>query len=329
MSAERAIEAAMREAGLDTTASSMRSLSGGCIHDVREVVLDGGERIVAKISPAESLPLFAEEAHGLRALAATNSVLVPSPLTVFASGDHAVLLLSHLPPGRADAATWRQFGRELASLHARSAPDSFRGRETASARRYGFEIDNHIGATPQVNRWCDDWVEFNSLHRLGFQLKLARDRGLLRDEESRAIQNVIDRLDRFIPRDPFSSLLHGDLWCGNALASVDPMTGQPRIALIDPACSYGDGLADLAMMRLFGGFPAACFNAYFEERQQGNESTSQQQSKPLAASRGSKDDMDRRIAVYQLYHALNHLNIFGRGYVDQALSLARGLASSP
>jgi fructosamine-3-kinase len=191
----------------------------------------------------------------------------------------------------------RRRGAELAALHACTDP---RGRG------YGFDGENHIGTTPQPNSWCADWVEFNAVHRLGHQLRLARDGGSLLAGEAQSFERVIDRLDSLLPRHPRPGLLHGDLWSGNALPTSGGAAGG-RVALIDPACSFGDGWADIAMMRLFGGFPPACFEAY-------------------AAANPDRDGLEERLAVYQLYHLLNHVNIFGRGYAAQALALAARLA---
>jgi fructosamine-3-kinase len=264
---------------------------------VLEVTVAGGRRFVAKLNDARQVGLFEEEAAGLEALSRTQTVLVPEPLAALAEGSASVLLMTAITPGRAGGDTWRRFGRELAALHAVEAP---------SGNRYGFDMDNHCGMTPQPNPWCDDWVTFNAEHRIGHQLRLAAGRGLLNKNEARRLEQLIDRLDRVIPRRPKPALLHGDLWSGNALPAEDE--GAERIAVIDPACSYGDGWADIAMMKLFGGFSSACFEAY-------------------AAETHDRDGVDDRIAVYQLYHVLNHVNLFGRGYAGQAMSLVSSLGA--
>ena len=298
MIAPAAIDAALRAAGLPASIVSMRDLSGGCVHHVIEVILADGRALVAKCSSNRNLGWFEQERASLDALAATSTVRVPQALAVVAHGSSAVLLMTAIPPGRADDRAWRQFGRELAALHAAPTP----------GRGYGFDHDNHLGSTPQPNAWRDDWVEFNAVNRLGHQVRLARRANLLSTDESRRIEAVISRLDRLIPRRPRPALLHGDLWSGNALPAVAPgrETGGGRIAVIDPACSIGDGWADIAMMRLFGGFPDSCFDEY-------------------AANINDHDDIAGRIAVYQLYHLLNHLNLFGRGYAAQAMSIAARL----
>jgi protein-ribulosamine 3-kinase len=299
-----AVRQALTETGRPTAISAIRDLSGGCIHRVIEVTLEGGEKLVAKLNSASNQQLFVEEAHGLRTLAATRrgpvsgpgTVMTPQPLATLVHKNTAVLLMTAIqsPRSSVDQSTWARFGAELAALHQSSAGD-----------RYGFEIDNHIGSTFQPNSWSDDWVDFNAVNRLGFQLETARSQGLLDARDSDRVQSVIDRLDEFIPRRPKPALLHGDLWSGNALPGTGP-DGSPRIAVIDPACSIGDGWADIAMMRLFGGFPQSCLDAY-------------------ASNVDDHDDVETRIAMYQLYHVLNHANIFGAGYVEQAMGLAARL----
>jgi fructosamine-3-kinase len=290
MSVNEALKVALRTAGTDARIVRTRDLSGGCIHQVVSLTLDDGSRIVAKINRADQIRVFEEEVNGLKALAATRTVLVPFPLVVCTHGNVAVLLMNEIDLAPASNASWTRLGEELAALHHAPAGD-----------RYGFDIDNHIGSTVQPNSWHDDWVEFNTVNRLGFQLDLAVQSDLLDAAEAKTIQIVIDHLERFIPRNPKPALLHGDLWSGNSLPATDD-----RIAVIDPACSIGDGWADVAMMKLFGGFPQTCLDAH-------------------ARNQSDRDNIEQRMAVYQLYHVLNHVNIFGRGYVGQAISLARTL----
>jgi len=281
---------ALRAAGIRDAIASIEPLSGGCISCVHRVVLGSGKSLVMKSGGADTRRPFEEEAAGLRAIAQKDAVPVPEPIGVYAVSGRSALLMSYLPPGRATARGWEKFGCELARLHAADA-----------GPRYGFEIDNHLGATRQVNEWHDDWVEFNRVNRFMFQHRLAREHGLVRPDESRLIDRMIDRLDVLLPRRPRPSLVHGDLWSGN----VVPTLGG-RIAVIDPAPSVGDGWADIAMMRLFGGVPDRCFDAY-------------------ASSVENRGDVKTQIAVYQVYHLLNHVNIFGRSYLGQMLSAVRRL----
>ncbi len=290
MNERRPIEGALRAAGLTAPLLEVRALQGGCIHRVRSVRLGGGMHLVAKVAAEADGALLQEEACGLVAIGATKTVLVPRVVGVGVHDGAAVLLMSAMEPHAADDGAWMRFGEDLAALHA-----------AGGAQAYGFEHDNHLGATPQPNGWCDDWVRFNAERRLGHQLGLARRRGLLDRREAGRVEQVIARLADLLPAHPRPSLLHGDLWSGNALPSAGA-DGSIRIAVIDPACSFGDGWADIAMMRLFGGFPESCFESY-------------------AAAAGEAPGVAERIAVYQLYHALNHVNLFGRGYVAMVMGL--------
>lgn len=289
MAGRQVIAPALRSIGRSEPIESLRPLSGGCIHQATLVTLRGGDTLVVKCG-REAAPLFHEEALGLNALAATRTIPVPQPLGVWEDGDAAALLMTYVPPAPATERSWRRLGEELAALH-----------QSPAGERYGFHIDNHLGLTPQPNAWCDDWVEFNRRHRLGFQIERADAAGLLLANEVVELRHLLDRLDHLLPRRPRPALLHGDLWSGNALPTLDE-----RVAVIDPAPSVGDGWADIAMMRLFGGFPHACLDAY-------------------AQCVDDHEDVDTRIAVYQLYHLLNHLNLFGRGYAGQVMEIVRRL----
>jgi len=260
---------------------------------VVRVDLADGTTVVAKANRVSLAPLFDEESEGLLALAKTDTVLVPTPIGVSDQGEVAVFLMTWIESGRPDSAAWEEFGRDLASLHG-----------VVQSSGYGFHRDNHIGTTMQPNGWTDDWVEFNRHHRIGFQIELAARTDKLATPERKTLEKLNDRLGEWLPSNPPPALLHGDLWSGNGLPATHE--GRPRIAVVDPAPYVGDGWADIAMMKLFGGFPEECHRAYAE-------------------SVSDHDDIAERIAIYQLYHVLNHVNIFGASYLGQALAIARSL----
>lgn len=283
------IERAMEACGLRSGIEGITSLSGGCIAEVRRIELHSGENIVAKLSPDTGR--LQEEADGLAALASTSTVVVPHVLGV-AEG---ALFLEYLAPGKAAADDWRMFGEQLAALH-----------HAEVGERYGLDHDNHLGNTPQRNDIHDDWVDFNRTCRFQPLRTMLKGRSLASSEEVGMLDRFIQAMGELIPSRPQPSLLHGDLWGGNAMA-----TREKGIAVIDPAISVGDGLADIAMMQLFGGFPQACFDAYQD------------------ASHVSLADQDvqTRLEVYRLYHVLNHWVLFGRGYAEQAMGLVRSLCA--
>lgn len=296
MNVRELISAAVAHAGVQESVREITPLAGGCIHRVMRVDLASGTSVVAKIASAAHASLLEEERAGLRALREAGAVRVPEPIALYAARDASVLLTEFLPAGSPTAESWRRFGEDLAALHQREA-----------GARYGFDHDNHLGLSPQPNAWHDDWVEFSRVCRLGHQLVLAKKNALLTPAETQRIERVIQRLDQLIPRRPKPALLHGDLWSGNALPTVDT-AGHERIAVIDPACSIGDGYSDIAMMQLFGGFPRAVYEAY-------------------DANTSDREQRQTRIAVYQLYHVLNHVNLFGRSYAAQAMSIAHSLGA--
>jgi fructosamine-3-kinase len=196
------------------------------------------------------------------------------------------LLLEDLAPAAKSSTYWVDFGRQLAALHNKMGD------------RFGFEHDNYIGSTPQPNPWTADGYTFFAEQRLLYQAQLARRRNLLDGRETRMVETVVGKLRDLVPEQP-ACLIHGDLWSGNALADAN---GNP--ALIDPAAHFGWAEAELGMTQLFGGFPAAFYGAYEEAR-------------PLEAG------WQQRLPLYNLYHLLNHLNLFGSGYHAQVMGTLR------
>ncbi len=256
-------------------------VGGGCINTAWR--LEGaGRRYFVKLNAAEQLDMFEAEAQGLREMADTGTVRVPEPIAWGTSGVQAYLAMEYLPTGPETSVAMERFGRELARMHRHTQP------------RFGWHRDNTIGSTPQVNTPSADWSAFWRAQRLGFQLELAARNGY-RGSLQRKGEALLDSFPGlFRGHSPAPSLLHGDLWSGNCAVGAD---GAPLI--FDPAVYYGDREADLAMTELFGGFSAAFYAAYREEW-------------PLDAG------YELRKVLYNLYHVLNHLNLFGGGYRSQA-----------
>lgn len=284
----REINAALTDAGLAVAANaSPRPVSGGDISAAWRLETERGA-VFLKTGPSSSFDMFSAEAEGLEALAAPGAIRVPGVVACGVAGDAAFVALEWLHLGRTSRDTEVLLGEQLAALH-RSTADSF-----------GWHRDNTIGLTPQRNDRSDNWVDFFREQRLGFQLRLAADNGFtgaLQEQGAR----LMKRLPAFFEsRSPEPSLLHGDLWGGN-WASCD---GDPVI--FDPAVYYGDRETDLAMTRLFGGFGRAFYNAY-------------ESAWPLQS--GHRE----RCELYQLYHVLNHLNLFGSGYLGRAQDLIQRL----
>jgi fructosamine-3-kinase len=241
--------------------------------------------LFVKIAPAAQLPMFEAEADGLRELQRAEAVRVPSVLALDIADDLSFLALEWIDLGGSASAASACFGEQLARQH------------RVTAERFGWHRDNTIGSTPQINTRSTSWPEFFRERRLRYQLDLAAQNGYRGRLQERGAC-LLERMDVFFTdHRPQPSLLHGDLWGGNF--GVDA-SGTPVI--YDPAVYYGDREADIAMTHLFGGFSPAFYRAY-------------ESAWPLPASARA------RVTLYNLYHVLNHLNLFGGGYESQSLSM--------
>jgi protein-ribulosamine 3-kinase len=254
---------------------------GGSINECYHWPCRGGALFV-KVAPRARLPDFEAEVAGLAELEAARAVRVPRVLAVGYTDAAAFLALEWITAGARSPDCERRLGEGLARLHAVSAP------------RFGWTRDNTIGRTPQANAWMDDWAEFFRERRLRPQLARAVAGGYAQMLEAPG-QRLLESLHLLLAgHRPSPSLLHGDLWGGNWLASEDI---EPVV--FDVAVYYGDRETDLAMTRLFGGFGNAFYKAY-------------EGVTPPAAGEPMRRDL------YNLYHVLNHANLFGAGYARQA-----------
>lgn len=290
MSDTTAISRCLTQAlGHPCTVTAAEPAGGGCINQAL-VVRTATERYFVKLNRPDLADMFLAEADGLRELLAAGALRAPRPIGTGTNG-HAFLVLEYLGLGADRGTSQEQLGQRLAALH----------RCTQS--RFGWRRDNTIGSTPQPNTEHADWVEFWRVCRLNHQLTLAARNGHGRALGARGAQ-LSERLDDFFTDyRPAPSLLHGDLWSGNYGVLAD---GEPVI--FDPAVYYGDREADLAMTELFGGFAARFYSAYDETWPRD----------PGYAVRKH---------LYNLYHVLNHLNLFGGSYLAQAVRLIDGLLS--
>jgi fructosamine-3-kinase len=266
-------------------------VTGGCIHECFRWTTSAGPLFV-KLAPTGRAWILDAERDGLERLAAAGVVRVPAVRAAGMAGEREFLALEWLELRPAGRETDSRLGADLARLHSVTGPS------------FGLPRDNAIGATPQRNAESGDWAAFWRDRRLGPQLALAErngERGRLLERGRRLLECVGDF---FAGHAPAPSLLHGDLWAGNR-ASLEG--GAPVV--FDPAVYYGDAEADVAMTVLFGGFSPAFAAAYAAER-------------PLAAGAAARRDL------YNLYHVLNHLNLFGGGYRSQAESMIDGLLAA-
>ncbi len=250
-----------------------QSVGGGCINHASRIRASTGMTFFLKTNHSAPADMFSGEAGGLTALQAPGGAHIPTP---YLHGSD-FLLMEDLSPAARRPDYWPVFGRQLALLH------------NQTQARFGFFHDNYIGSTPQPNHWTEDGYSFFLEQRLMFQARMAHQSGLLPFDEVDQVERLARRLPDLIPVQP-ASLIHGDLWSGNAITDAG---GWP--ALIDPAVHYGWAEAELAMTALFGSFPDTFYRAYQEIR-------------PL------EKNFRHRFPIYNLYHLLNHLNLFGLSY---------------
>jgi fructosamine-3-kinase len=265
--------------GQDFAIANTKSVGGGCINQGYRVSGNGTEYFV-KLNQASQVEMFAAEAIGLKQMYATQTITVPQPICWGTADNSSYIVLQWLDLGGGNSQSWTEMGRQLAAMHREGTNESF-----------GWERNNTIGSTPQINTWTDNWADFFAQHRIGYQLKLAKRRGGNFGDTNQVIRVVRDKL---ADRQPQASLVHGDLWSGNAAITND---GKPVI--LDPATYYGDRETDIAMTELFGGFPKAFYHGYNEVWQ-------------------LDSGYQQRKSIYNLYHVLNHFNLFGGGYGNQA-----------
>lgn len=262
-------------------------LSGGSINEAVVLTSDQG-RYFVKRNAADRAHMFIAEAEGLRALTRTQTIRVPKIVCCGATAETSYLVLEYLDLKRGSAVSDEKLGQQLAALH------------QVTHSTFGWHEDNTIGSTRQPNSWADSWIDFWRTRRIGFQLELSRQNGY----ERLAVkgERLLDRLERlFADHVCAPSLCHGDLWSGNVGATP---AGEPIV--FDPAVYYGDRETDIAMSQLFGGFTDAFYAAY-------------QEAWPLPAG------YELRRSLYNLYHVLNHVNLFGGSYSVQAERLIERL----
>ncbi len=278
--------------GESTKIIKKERIAGGDINEACGLDLSDGSRIFMKYNAKRNLSFFTAEAAGLSAIAKTGVMGTPRILcsgTDQEDGGCSFLLMEFITGGKAVKNYWETFARELAAMHKAGTAG------LVSGGNYGFAKDNYIGAGKQSNTACDSFVDFFREYRLKPQFKRAA--AYFDERDSEKIAALLEHLGDILVEPEHPSLLHGDLWAGNVIRGNDG-----KAWLIDPAVYVGHAEADLAMTELFGGFPAAFYSAYKE-------------AAPLQSGYENRRDL------YNLYHLLNHLNLFGRGY----LSSVRGI----
>jgi fructosamine-3-kinase len=256
-----------------------KSVSGGCINQGYQIS-NGEQTYFVKLNQASQIQMFEAEFFGLQQMFSTQTIRIPKPICWGIADNSSYIVLEWLEMGSGNSKSWQELGKNLAKLH-----------KTTSQQGFGWDLNNTIGSTPQINTWTNNWAEFYTKHRLGYQFQQALRRGGNFPQHQQLLAVIPQLLADYQPQ---PSLVHGDLWGGNAGFTS---TGEPVI--FDPATYYGDREVDIAMTELFGGFPAEFYQGYNQEF-------------PLDSG------YNQRKTLYNLYHIINHFNLFGGGYNSQA-----------
>lgn len=260
-------------------------VGGGCINECVKLQTNIGI-FFAKWNGAKRFPGMMEaEAKGLELLRSARAIRIPEVIRVGEEGGNQYLVLEWMESKGRNRDFWWKFGVGLAQLH----------KNTTSA--FGLDHDNYIGSLPQRNRQHSSWEDFFIRERLEPMVRLARNDQRIGSSASKAFDRFFSKVGALFPKEP-PALLHGDLWSGNFLETG----GDP--VLVDPAVYYGHREVDLAMTRLFGGFPPELYESYHREYQLEN-------------------GWERRLDLYNLYPLMVHVNLFGGSYWNQAEAILK------
>jgi protein-ribulosamine 3-kinase len=283
------IEHIEQTTGRPFSVGQQQLMGGGSINDAFLLTGENGQQYFVKTNRTGKKAMFEAEALGLQEIASSHTIKVPKSVCIGENQAQSYIVLEYLDmTGRADQ---QLLGEQLAAMHHNTA------------EQFGWKINNTIGATFQPNDWMDDWLRFWSEQRLGFQLQLAAQNGYGGELQSLGEKLLLEMPKLFNGSEIKASMLHGDLWGGNVAGLKD---GTPVI--FDPAFYYGDREADLAMTYVFGGFAPDFYASY-------------QNAFPL------DDGFAVRKTFYNIYHIINHLNLFGGGYHGQAIYMLEQVLS--
>lgn len=274
--------------GQNVVISQMRNLGGGCINNASKLETNCGNFFLKWNANCQS-DIFVREAESLKELkkAAADFLTIPEVYAFKEVNDTpGFLILEYLENKGSSFNSDEKLGRGLARIH------QYKSSE------FGFYNNNYCGSTLQNNSWKAGWTEFFRENRLRFLLKLIEKEKPLPASEMLIYEKLLDRIPVLIPNDSVPVLIHGDLWSGNYMISANGP------ALIDPASYYADREMEFAIITMFGGFSQRFYDAYNEVN-------------PLP------HDWRSRNSLYQLYHILNHYYLFGGGYRNQGLQIAK------
>lgn len=275
--------------GTTVFADGVSPVYGGDINESFVLSLSNGRRVFVKTNRAGALDMFEAENRGLSVIRSTGTISVPDVIHSGIYGDRAYLMMEYLSGVSRQIDFWEQFAYSLADMH-KADTASF-----VKIRRFGFDTDNYIGSGIQINTPKDRWIDFFVECRLQPQIKRARN--CFSPEDLDRVSRFLDLVPKLLTEPENPALIHGDLWSGNFI------TGNDGYAwLIDPAAYVGHPEAEIAMTELFGGYDARFYDAYRESG---------------LISPGYSDRRD----IYNLYHMLNHLNLFGMSYYGAVMRI--------
>lgn len=278
--------------GQQRTITDKSPVFGGDINEAFRLTLDDGTSLFMKANAPNLLPAFEAEEAGLQAIAGTGAIGTVRVLGIGTDpGGFSFLLQEFVTPRKKNRNYWERLGAELYAMHSAPMPAKKEGDG------FGFGADNFIGSRRQKNTWTNEWISFFRDCRLRPQLKVAER--YLDQRDRKLADSLLDHLDQYLIEPKAPSLIHGDLWAGNVMTGSDG-----RAWIIDPAAYYGHPEADLAMTELFGGFSPDFYDSYF------------------ACAKMEAGYQDRK-DIYNLYHLLNHLNLFGVSYLSSVERILR------
>jgi fructosamine-3-kinase len=262
----------------------MEPVYGGDINSSFRLGLEDGRQFFIKVNRKENIGSFHSEEAALHLMAQTHTVGIPQVYCCGTVADAAYLAMEFLQQQAPYKGYYMEFATELAAMH-----------NATTTKRFGFSQDNNSGRTVQSNGWENSWIEFYRTHRLAYQIKL--NEKWFDKKELSNFTYLLDHLDNLLVEPEHPSLLHGDLWSGNYMCAAH------RPYLFDPACYYGHYEVDIAMSELFGRLPQTFYDIY--------------------GSINSLYGYEERRDLYNLYHLLNHLHLFGGSYRQSVLTILK------
>lgn len=291
-----AIESVLQSAiGLAPPVLSITPVFGGCINQSFKLVDNRGNSYFLKLNSSHPISILKTEFDALSEMHKLymegSGIRVPRPIWHGTILERECLVLEYLPmSSSASTGPWKQLGRNLARFHQNPGP------------AFGWHVDNFIGASPQKNSLSENWIEFWLEYRIGYQLSMAQSRGYAIPEIDGICGLLAELLDGHESKPAW---IHGDLWYGN----IGFLESTMEPIIFDPACYWGDREAEFGIMDMFNGFDRSFYEAYF-------------------SGYPKSDGFERRLPMYRLYHELNHLNLFGNGYLGAVKNTIRQLKNS-